>query len=82
MNQLAMSTYPHHHGEHHAADGDAICPVCRARVDSNTAPRREHAGEAWYFCDERCLRAFEVRPDFYATRARAEAAKAGRDAAG
>ena len=80
MNQLAMSSYPHHHGEHHAADGDATCPVCRARVDSRTAPRRDHAGEAWYFCDDRCLRAFDARPDFYVTRARAERAQDGPDA--
>lgn len=80
MNQLAMSTLPHHQGEHHAADGDAICPVCRARVDSRTAPTREHDGESWFFCDDRCLWAFESRPDFYATRARAERAQDGTDA--
>jgi YHS domain-containing protein len=80
MNQLAMSTSPHHHGEHHAADGDATCPVCRARVDSRTAPRRDHAGEAWFFCDDRCLRAFDARPDFYVTRAHVERAQDGRDA--
>jgi YHS domain-containing protein len=82
MNQLAMSTTPHHHGEHHAADGDAICPVCRARVDSRTAPSRAHDGETWFFCDDRCLRAFEGRPDFYVARARNERAQDGRHAAG
>lgn len=81
MNQLAMSTYPHHDGEHHAADGDAVCPVCRARVDSRTAPSRPFDGETWFFCDDRCLRAFEGRPDFYVARARAERETAGPDAA-
>lgn len=81
MNQLAMSTYPHHDGEHHAADGDAICPVCRARVDSRTAPSREHDGQRWFFCDGRCLRAFERQPDFYVARARVEQALGGDDAA-
>jgi YHS domain-containing protein len=80
VNQLAMSTYPHHSGQHHAADGDAICPVCRARVDSRTAPRGEYGGETWFFCDDRCQRAFEDRPRFYATRAWAARAKAGGDA--
>jgi len=80
MNQLAMSTHPRHHGEHHADNGDAICPVCRARVDSHTAPRRDHDGETWFFCDDRCLRAFEGRPDLYVTRARAERSQDGLDA--
>jgi YHS domain-containing protein len=81
MNQLAMSTYPGHHGEHHAADGDEICPVCRARVDSRTAPSRQLGGETWYFCDDRCVRAFERRPEFYATRARSDRPRDEPDAA-
>ena len=62
----------HHAGEHHADDGDAVCPVCRARVNSATAPSRAHDGETWFFCDDTCLRAFVKRPDHYVARARAE----------
>ncbi len=61
-----------HDGEHHDAGGDAVCPVCRARVNSVTAPSREFDGETWHFCDEKCVRAFEKRPAHYAERARAE----------
>jgi YHS domain-containing protein len=61
-----------HHGEHHDAEGDAICPVCRARVSSASAPSREFDGESWYFCNDTCLRAFLKRPGFYVLRARRE----------
>ena len=61
-----------HEGEHHDAFGDAICPVCRAGVNSRTAPSRTFDGETWYFCNDKCLRAFEKRPALYAERARAE----------
>ena len=61
-----------HEGEHHDAAGDAICPVCRARVNSSTAPSRGFAEETWFFCNLKCLRAFEKRAAFYADRARAE----------
>lgn len=61
-----------HDGEHHDAAGDAICPVCRARVTSATAPSRTFDGVRWFFCNDACLRAFERRPAFYAGRARAD----------
>ena len=67
-----MTDHETHEGEHHAADGDAVCPVCRARVNSGSAPSRQHAGQTWYFCNDKCLRAFLKRPDFYAERARIE----------
>lgn len=61
-----------HDGEHHDAAGDVICPVCRARVSSATAPSRAFDGETWFFCGETCVRAFDKRPAFYADRARRE----------
>ena len=61
-----------HHDDHHAADGDAVCPVCRERVDSRTAPSRVRDDETWYFCNDTCLRAFDRRPDHYVDRAHAE----------
>lgn len=61
-----------HHGEHHDAAGDAKCPVCRALVNSASAPSRLFDGETWFFCDGRCLDAFLKRPAYYAARARAE----------
>lgn len=75
MTGMAKHQHPGHAGEHHADDGDAICPVCRAAVDSATAPMQVHQGEAWYFCNDRCLTAFEKRSGFYAERARAERAR-------
>lgn len=67
-----MNQHPTHEGEHHDASGDVICPVCRARVNSATAPTRTFDGETWFFCNAKCLRAFDKRPAFYAARARAE----------
>lgn len=61
-----------HEGEHHDAAGDAICPVCRARVNSATALSRTFDGETWFFCNDACLRAFVRRPAHYAERARNE----------
>lgn len=66
-----------HEGEHHDEHGDATCPVCRARVNSTTAPSREFDGRTWYFCNDACLRAFDRRPGFYAERALAEGLVAG-----
>jgi YHS domain-containing protein len=67
-----MSDHFTHEGEHHDADGDAICPVCRSRVNSATAPSRTFEGRRWFFCNEACLRAWDRRPAHYAARARAE----------
>lgn len=67
-----MNDHFTHEGEHHDADGDAICPVCRARVNSATAPSRVFEGHRWFFCNEACLRAWDRRPAHYAARARAE----------
>jgi YHS domain-containing protein len=64
----------HDHGDHHSADGDAVCPVCRQRVDTRTAPSRLRDDETWYFCNDTCLRAFDKRPDHYVARARRERA--------
>lgn len=67
-----MNNHFTHEGAHHDAAGDAICPVCRARVTSATAPTRTFEGATWFFCDDRCLRAFLKRPAYYAARAGAE----------
>lgn len=67
-----MNEHFTHDGEHHDAAGDAICPVCRARVNSATAPSCRFDGDAWFFCNDKCLRAFQNRPAYYAARARAE----------
>ena len=67
-----MNTHFTHEGEHHDAAGDVICPVCRARVNSATAPSRVFDGVTWFFCNDKCLRAWDKRPVFYAARARAE----------
>lgn len=61
-----------HEGEHHDASGDVICPVCRARVNSATAPSRTFDRETFFFCNDKCLTALAKRPAFYAERARAE----------
>lgn len=67
-----MNEHPTHEGEHHDEAGDVICPVCRALVSSATAPSRTFGGETWFFCNDKCLRAFDKRPAFYAERARIE----------
>lgn len=67
-----MNQHFTHEGEHHDAAGAVTCPVCRARVNSATAPSRTFGGETWFFCSDNCLRAFDKRPALYAERARAE----------
>lgn len=67
-----MDEHYTHEGEHHDAAGDVICPVCRARVNSATAPSRTFDGAKWYFCNDKCLRAWDKRPAYYAARARTE----------
>lgn len=56
----------HDHDDHHAADGDAICPVCEMKVNSATSPSREYEGKTYYFCNESCARAFDQEPAEYA----------------
>lgn len=40
-------------------------PVCGMKVDRGKALKREFGSEAFYFCSEHCLHAFEVDPDHY-----------------
>jgi hypothetical protein len=40
-------------------------PVCGMKVDPSRAIRRELGGEAYHFCSEDCLRAFESEPSRY-----------------
>ena len=40
----------------------AIDPVCGMTVDETTAARSVHAGTAYFFCSENCLRRFEANP--------------------
>jgi Cu+-exporting ATPase len=56
----------HGHDDHHAADGDATCPVCEMKVNSATSPSREYEGKTYYFCNESCARAFDQEPAEYA----------------
>lgn len=56
----------HGHDDHHAADGDAVCPVCEMKVNSATSPSREYEGKTYYFCNESCARAFDQEPAEYA----------------
>jgi YHS domain-containing protein len=35
-------------------------PVCGMKVDRARAVRKDFAGEAFYFCSEHCLHAFEL----------------------
>jgi Cu+-exporting ATPase len=47
----------------HRMDKD---PVCGMDVDLNaTAFKKEHDGETYGFCSERCLKQFEVDPANY-----------------
>ncbi len=43
----------------------ATDPVCGMKVDRAKAARKEVAGEAYYFCSEHCLHAFEANPRRY-----------------
>ncbi len=43
----------------------ATDPVCGMKVDRGKAIKREFGGEAYYFCSEHCLHAFEADPDRY-----------------
>jgi Cu+-exporting ATPase len=59
----------HQHARHRdAADRDAPAkdPVCGMGVDPANAPaRREHAGETYLFCSQRCAEKFEAAPENY-----------------
>ncbi len=53
-----------------ASSATAVDPVCGMTVDRATAPaRREHGGQAYYFCMEGCAESFEANPADYLTRA-------------
>jgi Cu+-exporting ATPase len=56
----------HGHDDHHAANGDATCPVCEMKVNSATSPSREYEGKTYYFCNESGARAFDQEPAEYA----------------
>jgi YHS domain-containing protein len=44
----------------------AIDPVCGMEVDPDeTEFKTEYMGKTFYFCNERCMEAFEKRPKFY-----------------
>jgi Cu+-exporting ATPase len=40
-------------------------PVCGMKVDPATAPASEVQGAGYYFCCERCKRAFDRKPHLY-----------------
>jgi P-type Cu+ transporter len=62
-----MNEHPHARiDDHHDEHGDAVCPVCRMRVNSATAPSRVYEGKTYYFCEQSCLRAFDQSPAKYA----------------
>jgi uncharacterized membrane protein YraQ (UPF0718 family)/YHS domain-containing protein len=44
----------------------ATDPVCGMKVDRHKAVSKQLGGEAYYFCSEHCLHAFEADPDRYA----------------
>ena len=44
----------------------AIDPVCKMKVDPETAPAKtEYQGQTYYFCAPGCKAAFEKNPDKY-----------------
>lgn len=50
----------------HAASGNAFDPVCRMRVDPDSAPARLPFGDRTYvFCSLACARAFALAPEAY-----------------
>jgi Cu+-exporting ATPase len=63
-------THEDHH-EHHHADGPAVCPVCRMSVDPARSPSAEFEGRSFYFCNEKCERAFLKNPAKFAARIQA-----------
>jgi Cu+-exporting ATPase len=62
-----MQEHDHDHGHEHGHDGEtATDPVCGMRVTIATAKHRlEHAGQAFYFCNPKCLAKFQADPDKY-----------------
>lgn len=49
-------------------------PVCRMKVDPQTAPARaEYEGVVYYFCSESCRETFASDPSRYAAAARRDA---------
>jgi YHS domain-containing protein len=58
------------HGHNHdQAAGSAICPVCRMSVDPASSPNAEFQGRTFYFCNEKCERAFLRNAAKYSERA-------------
>ncbi|MEZ5837018.1 MAG: heavy metal translocating P-type ATPase [Geminicoccaceae bacterium] len=68
----------HAHGAHEsgATGPKATDPVCGMKVAIRPEARsREHGGETFYFCSDKCVTKFEADPWFYAS---GNAAKAGK----
>lgn len=40
-------------------------PVCRMKVDDNSAHRSKHAGETYVFCSASCKADFDKEPERY-----------------
>ena len=60
----------HHHHDDHAMSPQPAekvkDPVCRMSVSPETAKgKHEHAGQAYFFCSQRCLEKFRAEPEKY-----------------
>jgi P-type Cu+ transporter len=89
-----MSAHDHHRDRHDhdsgghghagapaAAPGRAHDPVCGMSVDPATAKHRlEHAGQAYFFCSQRCREKFAADPAKYLTKVEVPGAPAHRAA--
>jgi Cu+-exporting ATPase len=63
-------THDDHAHDHVHETGSAICPVCRMAVDPDRSPSGQFQGQTYYFCNEKCERAFLKNPGKFAQRAR------------
>jgi Cu+-exporting ATPase len=50
------------------------CPVCRMRIDQETAAAKEnYKGQTYYFCSQECADTFKANPEKYARQSSAKA---------
>ena len=49
------------------------CPVCRMRIDQETAAAKEtYKGQTYYFCSQECADTFKANPEKYARQSTAK----------
>ena len=64
---MAEHAHCHHHAAHNHDHGAMVIdPVCRMKVDTQTADHRYRLGETdYHFCSAHCLNKFKANPDQY-----------------